>query len=153
MSNLPKTVCGIITIIIVSIIVLGLVIALPIASYVIASEHRNEPCYANSLMPLDTWLYVNASVELASIGLIVVFYVLLIVTKNQMWAIPLVILVILNTCYLIAWNVIGAVSLFRDSSACRQAVKPIWVMMLVSLIFQWITIWKICFVHRSRAQL
>jgi hypothetical protein len=44
----------------------------------------------------------------------------------------------LFSAFNVAWNIVGAVSLFRDSTGCKN--EPIWSMTLACLILQWVGI-------------
>jgi hypothetical protein len=44
----------------------------------------------------------------------------------------------------LAWNIVGAVSLFRDSATCQSLSYSLWAMVLAVLIVQWVGMVATC---------
>jgi hypothetical protein len=120
-----------------------------VASFVIAGQSTNVTC-DGTMMPLTTWLYVNAAVTMTFATVVIIIMMLLIIFLFKLDGDALIETVasitlffffgtLCFTLFLLAWNIVGAVALFRDSSACLNANKPLWAMTLAALIFQWIS--------------
>jgi len=127
-------------------------LAMSIASIVIGAEHQNAPCSDKALVPLSTWLFVYGGVTLGLVvGAIVAVIMLLLDHPSGMvvWIIGLV----LGSLFMLAWNIVGAVSLFRDSHTCLDQEYPLWAMTLAVLIVQWIGfVLSCCSGGRSRQE-
>ena len=61
---------------------------------------------------------------------------LLIITISSITTIYILIILGISI-FSFAWNIIGAVVLFRDSMDCLEKNNPIWVMTFAYLILQW----------------
>lgn len=137
-------------------IFLGLVIVIniipnlgiSIASFVIAGQSTNITC-DGTMMPLTPWLYVNAAIIMSYIVttlLLLTFAVILCFTIDKKH-IDIVVnttrkiqftMTALYTLFSLAWNIVGAVALFRDSYACLKHAHSLWAMVLANLVFQWV---------------
>nr|QYA18315.1 transmembrane protein [Clandestinovirus] len=53
----------------------------------------------------------------------------------------------LQGAFLLAWNIIGAVILFRGSMACQTEAYPMWAVTLVILCLQWASVGLVCFYY------
>lgn len=106
----------------------------------------NEP-----LMTLSTWLYVNAAVSLSFcvLALIVVLIVcgVLFTMDDTALAVAMgfsglgyFIAMIVFALFMLAWNIVGAVTLFRDNEGCLKTNIPLWAMTLACLIIQWLSL-------------
>lgn len=117
-------------------------VALGIASLVIADQNPDINC-DGSMMPLPLWLNVFGGISLGMCGFLIVALLLLICgTRVGFYA--YLGIGVLYQLFMVAWNVVGAVALFRDSSDCQEAVHPIWAMTLSVLIIQWIGFFFSC---------
>ena len=137
---------------ILSLTFIGLIpnLGISIASFVIAGQNVNTTC-DGSFMPLPTWLFVNAAVEMALCCVIFTIIVTLLVliftaTDEETFLITIgsiaiiyFFVIVFFTFFLIAWNIVGSVALFRDSMPCLHN-SPVWPMVLASLIFQWLSL-------------
>lgn len=115
-------------------------IALSVASFVIASEHQHTQCDHNAIVRLSTWLFVNGSVSSGFIIVISLFIIsaMLFVDKAFYIATPAIILTLLNGMFMIAWNVIGAISLFKYSMSCKEGYdRPLFIMTCIMLAWHW----------------
>lgn len=88
-----------------------------------------------TMMPLPIWLVVNASV----CGFVLLITFTTIFFKD--WEFGSTVLI--NTLatsgfFILAWNVVGAVALFRDSKDCKEEATNIWILVLAILIIQWV---------------
>lgn len=135
-----------------------LAICIPIASIVIGIQTKGSECDDESIINLSTWLIVYGIVTLTIIGCVVVMLGIslccgcvgvmtesacpfgCVVSGN----ILIILLVIANTLWTIAWNIVGAISLFDHSMDCLNDVMKLWIMTLIVLIFQWISIIQTC---------
>jgi len=121
--------------------------ALAIASLVIASENKNLTCDGD-MMPLPTWLNVYGGTSLGMCVLLIVS-ILLLIREHVSAMMTYIVVLIFYQLFSLAWNVVGAVALFRDSSDCKDQASSIWVMTLVVLIFQWIGFLQTCCARKS----
>lgn len=118
-------------------------VALSIASLIVAVNNQDATCDDNSFISLSTWLIVFASVNFGILFAIVIAGVACISSKGAGIAIY-IITIIVSTLWTIAWNIVGAVALFRDSMDCLDQTSSIWGMTLAVLILQWISIFQNC---------
>lgn len=126
-------------------------VAVSIASLVIASEHRHESCDDGAVMSLSVWLIVYGSVTLAITFFSLILVGLGILMESKGAFLVIFITTILSSLWIIAWNIVGAVSLFRDSMDCLDDAKPVWIMTLVVLILQWLSlIYNCCCSGKNR---
>ena len=120
-------------------------IVMAVISFIYAAIFKTSWCDDHSFMALPTWLFVNGSVALIGVICIIICAIVMIWTMHPASAAPFVGIIILFSCFNLAWNIIGAVALFRDSMDCLHAAKPLWIVVLVNLILQWIAIAQACF--------
>lgn len=111
-------------------------IALGIAALVIADQNPDITC-DGTMMPLPLWLNVFGGTALGLSGFLVLALVLL-TCGTAIGLYAYIGIAVLYQLFMIAWNVVGAVALFRDSSDCQEAVHPIWAMTISVLIIQWV---------------
>lgn len=45
--------------------------------------------------------------------------------------------IVSNQLFLLIWNIVGAVALYRDSTSCLTQLYPLWTMTLCILVIQW----------------
>jgi hypothetical protein len=120
-------------------------LALSIASFIIAAQNKDVTCDridgdssgSEVFMQLSVWLNVYGGVSLGMIGLLVIAIALLLCGTGAGVAIYITML-ILYQLFTFAWNIIGAVILFRDSMNCLKEAQSIWIMVLCVLIVQWL---------------
>lgn len=115
-----------------------------IASFIIAAQNSHTTCDDQSVILLSTWLNINGFVGICFVVCTLVLGVFAVSSEEPMIMCPLVIIIILFSLFNIAWNIVGAVALFRDSMACQTVAHPLWAMTLASLILQWISIFCEC---------
>jgi hypothetical protein len=110
----------------------------------------NEP-----MMTLSTWLYVNAAVTLAFctvtlVTILIVCAVLFTLEDTALVAtigtasLAFFVLMVVFSCFVLAWNIVGAVVLFRDNEGCLKSNIPLWAMTLACLIIQWLSLLANC---------
>ena len=127
----------------------------PIASFVIASHHKDASCGQNGIVSLPTWLIVNGAVVLGfgvvNTGVLLGAYLKESIKLGFVW---MGIIIVQSLFIILPWNIIGAISLFRDSASCRYgSAHAMWAITLASLIFQWIGMCSTLCVNRSRKQI
>lgn len=132
-----------VAIILVSIFGIGVSLAFSIASLVIGTQYMTSLCDVNSFIRLSTWLIVYGSVNLAAVCCAILVVIMLAIEHDST--------IIVNYSYTIgfglfglAWNIVGAVALFRDSAGCQTAAYSMWAMTLAVLIIQWIGMFVSC---------
>ncbi len=123
-------------------------VGISVADFVIGAQNKDATCDAGALVRLSTWLFINGAIGLFfAIMLVIMFIVIIVVmfVKPELViapAVPLIIMIVVFSCFNLAWNIIGAVALFRDSMECLDQTKPIWAMTLASLILQWLSMFQ-----------
>jgi hypothetical protein len=125
-------------------------IALPIASYIVAFQNYHSECTEDALIPLPIWLIVQGSVDFAYAIIACCSLFCMFKYRNNSNAIIGVTAIMLGVSvvgvlWTIAWNIVGGVSLFRDSMSClhgsaSEQNHPIWAMTLAVLIWQWLSL-------------
>ena len=111
-----------------------------ILAIVFGTEYWNNNC-GGTMMPLPIWLVVLGSV--ATVALVVsgitIFF------KDDEYGLHVLGSSLFTFgVFLIIWNIVGAVALFRDSSECKKVAKPLWNVVLAILIIQWILMCIYC---------
>ena len=131
---------------VIAIFQLAAPLAFSIASLVIGSQNMNTTCdhSATSFLSLSTWLIVYGSLTLVFVVMAAVSISLLI-TGHASFFITYAFTAILGGLFMFAWNIVGAVSLFRDSPTCQSLAYSMWAMTLAVLIFQWVGMFVSCF--------
>lgn len=119
-------------------------LAFSIASFVIAGQNENIVCDEHAVVTLSAWLQVNAGTGVGCLFFMTLFLVFGITCESVVAWVSLVVLLVLNWFFMIAWNIVGAVSLFRDSMECNQQANAIFVMVIIALSFQWFSILMHC---------
>lgn len=106
-----------------------------LASCVILSLYWNAAC-DGSMMPLPVWLLVFFIFEsLYLVKSAVSAYN----RQKRSAAMVYACGVVGNQVFLIIWNIVGAVALFRDAPECQYALYSLWAMVLAILCLQWIS--------------
>lgn len=121
-------------------------IGVSIASIVIGSQNMNSLCDvgSNDIMRLSVWLIVNGSCALAVTTLYVSLLFVYLLKQQFKYMIGFLVIYIINVLFIICWNIIGAVQLFDHSSNCIVQANPLWILTLIALILQWLTlIWTV----------
>ncbi len=104
------------------------------------SDPAVQTCGFTSTPPLWTWLIVYGSTVLCFA--VVSSAALLLVNR---WKAIFAVVSLVTGCFNLAWNIVGAVALFRDSPFCNELVYPLWAMTLACLIITWISMFFSCF--------
>jgi hypothetical protein len=123
-------------------------VALAISSYVIGIKNLNTSCDTpnGNLIRLSTWLFVNSSV---SLGLVMTYCLLLVAffcSLQYKWLILFILCFLMNWLFVFCWNIIGAIQLFKHSAECLQNAEPLWIIVIICLIFQWLSLIQICII-------
>ncbi len=119
-----------------------------IASLVIGINNIDATCdkiISSWFMPLSTWLIVYGSVNLPFVvcNAAVIYFMIQEVKgymKHYKWYQSI------GGLFIFAWNIVGAVALFRDAHLCQSGAYSMWAMVLAVLITQWIYLFLGCFV-------
>ena len=122
-------------------------LGLSITSIVIGTQNIDATCdktISSWFMPLSIWLIVYGSVNLPFVICnVAVIYFLIKERKDIMKHYNKY--QIVGGLFIIAWNIVGAVALFRDAYLCQSEAYSMWAMVLAVLIVQWIFIFIGCF--------
>jgi len=116
--------------------------AVHIASIVIGFQNMDAACEHGALVEPSIWLVVNGILGLVTLVILLIMFGALVsgCDDSGVCTICTVCFVALNFLFMIAWNIVGAVSLFRDSMSCITEAKPLFTMSIVVLVFQWLGI-------------
>ena len=106
-----------------------------IVSIVIGAQNLNSTCDASSFIRLSIWLIVYGSVNL----------IVLAGFLAPNGRVISVLIYVTDIIWNLAWNIVGAVALFRDSALCQSESQTLWGMTLAVLIWQWLHFAVICF--------
>ena len=111
-------------------------------SFIIGSNNTNTQCDDNGhdIIRLSTWLFVNSTVSLTSIMLYILMIILFFTKEQYKYLVATIVIYVLNCCFVITWNIIGATELFKNASDCQSDAGNLWTIVLVSLIFQWVNL-------------
>lgn len=94
----------------------------------------NAPCDSATIVPLPVWLLVYGCITICTSGVMVVVMKKTDGSKKKR--------VQSGNCLVglfgIAWNIIGAVILFRDAYACQSDAYSLWAATLAILVINWI---------------
>jgi len=117
-------------------------IVLAIASFIIGAHNTNTHCDDNGqdIIRLSTWLFTNSGVAITSIILYILLTILFFVKEQYKYLVTIVIIYVTNCAFVIIWNIIGAIELFKNASSCQSKASNLWTAVLVSLIFQWVNL-------------
>ncbi len=142
-SNQKMIGTAVVAIIVISIFGVGIPLAFSIASLVIGSQNMAATCDAGSFMLLSNWLIVYGSVNL--VGTLVALTIVIMIALESPWgAIGSIVYLVLLSFFNLAWNIVGAVALFRDGMNCQTLSYSLWAMTLAVLIIQWIGMLASC---------
>ena len=129
---------SIVAVVLICIFGIGAPLAVSIASVVIGSEFMDSWCDVNSFIRLSTWLLVYGSVNL--LGCFCAAAVVVTLVTEHPWAsVGNILYLVLLGLFNLAWNIVGAVALFRDSMSCQSYSYSLWAMTLAVLIIQWVS--------------
>ncbi len=118
-------------------------LAVSIASFVVAAQNMDATC-DSTMVSLPVWLHVNGAVSLAVALFMICTFGAFMATLQWGVLIPFGVVAVLYSLFNFAWNVVGAVALFRDSMDCLEQTTPLWAMTLAVLILQWLTMISTC---------
>ena len=110
-------------------------VAFGVPALVISGQQWGAVCSAASLPPLYTWLLVYGVVALSAAALLAPLVCCL--RRPAAKALFLALLCAAGL-FNFAWNIVGAVALFRDAPQCYSQNHSLWAMTLAVLIIQWI---------------
>lgn len=125
-------------------------IGLSISSIYIGIKNLNTSCDTgnSTTMRLSTWLFVNSGTAIGTTAIYIILLLLFFNNEQYKYLIIFLIIYALNWIFVVSWNVIGAVELFKDSIDCKNQAASLWFMVLVSLIFQWVGMAQIVCLRR-----
>lgn len=113
--------------------------ALALVSIIIGAIYGGSTCDDRSFISLSTWLIVYGSVSLAFLPIL--FLVIFIFAASGSFSSTfLIILFLVFALFDVAWNIVGAVSLFGDNMQCQEEDPALWIMTLIVLILQWLSL-------------
>ncbi|AYV77266.1 MAG: hypothetical protein Barrevirus25_9 [Barrevirus sp.] len=126
--------------VLIGIFMVGIPIAFGISSVYIGSQNMNTLCdktVSSWFLSLSTWLIVYGSITLFY-GVLSVATLTLWITQHNSFSGLYLGTVIPIGLFMFAWNIVGAVALFRDAYPCQTQAYSLWAMVLAVLIIQWI---------------
>jgi len=107
----------------------------------------NKP---DDIIKLSTWLFVNAGTITCVVMFYIMFLILFINKKQYKFVIMTLIIFVFNCLFTVIWNILGGVELFKNSPDCRTQSEPLWIMVLISLICQWVGLLLVCVVRKCQ---
>lgn len=125
--------------------IIGFLILIPTISIAVASFIITSQDYIcdSSLIDLNIWLIINSSISLGLAGIYILLIIIFLVSEKYKYLIIFMVIYILNLVFIIIWNIIGAIQLFKYSWTCELSN-----IVLISLIFQWLSIIQAIFINR-----
>ena len=115
--------------------------AVSIAGFVIAGIHWDGTCSDTAVVKLPIWLVVSGSISTGCLLVMVVGMIIGMMTEytgviyfTMFW------LKFISGMFLVAWNILGALSLFMDSMNCRNSDFSLWAVTIATLVIQWVGI-------------
>lgn len=100
---------------------------------------RHDYC-KEPLVPLPYWLMGNSAQGLTFFALAMSLMGLVYLTKNCFVSFLFSSLIVLNLLFQVAWSIIGIVSLVAHLKLCLEHSEIPWVVVLVTIILQWVNI-------------
>ena len=141
----------IVSVVLISVFMIASPLAFGIGSLVIGTQNMGATCdhiVPTSFMSLSTWLIVYGSITIA-FAVLAIAALFMLITGHAAFMIMLLVVLIPNFLFMFAWNIVGAVALFRDSYPCQTTAYPLWAMTLAVLIIQWIGMVAACCTGKS----
>ena len=115
-------------------------LVISIASFIIGANNINTDCDGKDIIRLSTWLFVNSTIALISIILYILLLILFFYKEQYKILVITVFIYIINCIFVIIWNIIGCIELFKHATECKSQAENLWIIVLVSLIFQWMNL-------------
>lgn len=117
-------------------------IFLAVSSFIIGANNTNTQCDDNGkdIIRLSSWLFTNSTVAVISMILYMILIMLFFAKEQYKFLVVTIAIYILNCIFVIVWNIIGAIELFKNASACQSQAGNLWTMVLISLVFQWVNL-------------
>lgn len=126
------------------------IIILASASFYIGSQNTKTSCDndKNDFIRLSTWLFVNYSVSISSLITYISILLLFAYFEKYLFLLVFIFAYILNWVFVLIWSILGAIELFNNASECKVEAPSLWVITLLTIIFQWVGMLHICWVRR-----
>ena len=126
------------------------VIIFSIISFIVGLQNINTNCDRgeDSIIKLSTWLFVNGIISLVFTIIYGTLFILFLISNKYFYMILFIIFYIINWSFVIVWNILGAFQLFEHSTECKDEASSLWIVTLIGLIFQWGSIFLICFLRK-----
>ena len=118
-----------------------------IASYVIGIQNMDTIC-DGPFIKLSTWLIISSTFNLVAIVLFTLLAYLFFTREKFCYVVMFFVLYGFMWLLTLFWNIMGAVELFKYAEDCRLEAEHLWIMVLVSLICQWLGICLTCCIKR-----
>lgn len=122
-----------------------------VAALVIGSMNKDIECDDEAFISLSDWLITYGSVNLGiTVFLILSFVGVVVGASNRSLlgvftgGVFVMSITVLSLMWVVSWNIVGAVLLFKHSMDCIDACKPVWIMTCVALALQWISLLTSC---------
>lgn len=125
-------------------------LAISIASFVLAGLNRHIECDNKSFISLSNWLIVFGCVLLGMFIVGLGCTILALVFNHPAFKIPALANSLVIFLWTIAWSIVGAVALFKDSMSCLHRSSPIFIMVAFALSCQWFSLVCACIGIPSR---
>jgi hypothetical protein len=140
-------------VVLITLVVLALmystIITMCVVQYVYATIYSDASCVTAAVIDLSAWLYVNASVWLASATVCTIGIIGTVASGEWLPGMIIgnvitIIAGLLTFLFVLAWTIVGAVELFAHDSSCEGRSHPLWAVVLTTLILEWIYLAGAC---------
>ena len=102
----------------------------------------------DDIIRLSTWLFVNSGMSLTVLIVYISVLCLYAWKEQYLFLILFILIYIFNWIFIIIWNIIGAIELFKNAPQCRSEAPALWIIALISVVFQWVSMLHICWIRR-----
>jgi len=130
-------------------------IAIPIVtlagiSFYIGSQNTKTSCDndKDDFIRLSTWLFVNYAVSISSLLVYISVLLLFVWFEKYIFLIAFILIYIFNWLFVLIWSILGAIELFNNAQECKNEAPSLWIVTLITIIFQWVGMLHICWIRR-----
>jgi hypothetical protein len=108
-----------------------------ITCLIIYSSYSDIVCTNVNILSLQNWIF---GCGIAYIILSIFHLSIFGIRKRVFSTIYYFYMFLLNLPFVISWNIIGSIILFRDSYSCIEKASPLWAVAISGLVYQWVSI-------------
>ena len=104
---------------------------------IVGKKHVNATCDDAAVVQLPVWNFVFAGAGFLMVIGVMIGVVMMQLKHHNAFSAIIAPLYMYQT-FTIAWSIVGAVSLFRDSATCEALVPELYGVTLTALVVQWV---------------